>query len=95
MHAFRVSEDVIFRELENEAVLLDLSSGRYYGLNLVGTRVWTLLSGGTTIDAIVETLAAEFDADAARIAEDVGELLADLTARGLVVALPPPGAPAR
>jgi hypothetical protein len=95
MHAYRVSDDVIFRELENEAVLLDLSSGRYYGLNAVGTRVWTLMAGGTTVEAIVEALAAEFDADAARIAEDVGELLADLTTRGLVVPVPPTGAPAR
>jgi hypothetical protein len=82
----RLSADVIFRDLEGEAVLLDLASGRYYGLNAVATRVWMLLDGGTTVEAVVAAVTAEFDAAAEEIARDVDELLAELTARGLVVA---------
>jgi hypothetical protein len=89
METYRVSDDVIFRELDREAVLLDLSSGRYYGLNAVGTRLWTLLAGGADVEAIVEALAAEFDAETALITQDVRELLADLTERGLIVAASP------
>ena len=88
----RISADVIFRDLEGEAVLLDLASGSYFGLNPVGTRVWTLLASGATVDAVIAALSAEFDADAAQIAQDVEDLLAELTARGLVIAAPvPPG----
>ena len=86
------SDDVIFRELDGEAVLLDLASGRYFGLNVVGTRTWTLLTAGTALDAVVAALAAEFDAPAAEIAADVSGLVADLLARGLLVAAAPPGA---
>jgi hypothetical protein len=89
----RLSADVIFRDLEGEAILLDLASGRYYGLNPVATRVWMLLDGGTTVAAVVAAVTAEFDAAAEEIARDVDELLAELTARGLVVAetaAPPP-----
>ncbi len=86
----QLSADVIFRDLEGEAVLLDLASGRYFGLNAVGTRIWTLLASGATVEAIVAALAAELDADADQIARDVEELLAELATRGLVIAAPPP-----
>ena len=81
----RPSADVIFRELDGEAVLLDLGSGRYYGLNGVATRVWTLVAGGTPVEGVLEALALEFDAEAPRIATDVEALLADLIDRGLLV----------
>jgi hypothetical protein len=86
--------DVIFRDLGGEAVLLDLASGRYFGLNPVGTRIWMLLAEGATIDAVVAALSHEFDGDAAAIARDVDELVTELAARGLVVALPASSPPA-
>jgi len=36
----RVGKDVMFRELDGEAVLLNLESGKYYGLDPVGSRIW-------------------------------------------------------
>ena len=85
----RPGPDVIFRDLEGEAVLLDLASGRYFGLNQVGTRIWMLLAAGSTRAAIFEILAAEYDADPDQIARDAEALLAELAARGLVIAEPP------
>lgn len=91
MNRVRVSADVIFRELDNEAVLLDLASGRYFGLNAVGTRVWTLVAGGATIDDAVAVIAEEFDAPPAEIAADVTALVDELVSRGLLSADPAPG----
>ncbi len=90
--SLRPSADVIFRELEGEAVLLDLASGRYFGLNGVGTRVWMLLEAGSTPAEVVSTIAAEFDAAPGDVARDVDELLAELKTRGLLVSgtAPPP-----
>jgi hypothetical protein len=79
------SPNVVFRDLDGEAVLLDLSSGTYFGLNEVGTRVWQLLADGRDESQIVATLAAEYDADAAVIAGDVARLLGDLRSRRLIV----------
>jgi len=81
----RLSPDVVFRDLEGEAVLLDLSSGRYFGLNAVGTRIWTLLDTGTPVERIVQTIAEEYDADAAQIGRDVKALIDELASRGLIV----------
>jgi hypothetical protein len=84
----RLSPDVVFRDLEGEAVILDLASGRYFGLNAVGTRIWTLLDQGTSIEEIVRTVAEEYDADADEIDRDVKALIEDLSSRGLIVRSP-------
>jgi hypothetical protein len=84
------SPDVIVRELGGESVVLDLSSGRYFGLNAVGTRVWQLIQQGEPVNGLIRTLTDEYDADAGDIERDVLALLEDLKARGLV--MEPPGA---
>jgi Coenzyme PQQ synthesis protein D (PqqD) len=81
----RPSPNVVYRDLDGEAVLLDLSSGTYFGLNEVGTRVWQLVDGVNDEAHIVATLAAEYDADPAVIAKDVARLLEDLRSRRLLV----------
>ena len=81
----RLSADVIFRELDGEAVLLDFASGRYFGLNAVATRVWTMLAAGSSVADAVSAVAAEFDAPREEVARDVDALVADLVSRGLLV----------
>lgn len=40
----RINDDVMFQELQGEAVLLSLASGTYFGLDRMGTRIWQLFS---------------------------------------------------
>lgn len=82
----RLSPDVVFRSLDGEAVLLDLASGTYFGLNEVGTRVWQMIEAGRNEPAIVAALAGEYAAEPAAIAADVRRLVGELRARRLVVA---------
>ena len=57
-----VSPDVVFRELEGEAVLLDLESGTYFGLNAVGTRIWSLIQERDSLRAVLDAITDEYDA---------------------------------
>lgn len=79
--------DVLARVLDGEAVLLDLASGTYFGLNEVGTRVWDLVGERRTVASIREALLAEYDVTPDRLAADLDELLSLLAARGLVRAV--------
>jgi len=79
------SPDVVFRDLDGEAVILDLASGTYFGLNEVGTRVWRLVDEGRDASQIVEIVASEYQADRATIVRDVERLLDDLRTRRLIV----------
>ena len=77
-----------------ETVLLDPVRGRYHTLNEVGARVWELLADGTTLEAIVATVRAEYDvpctAGVDPVEQDVTTLLRHLRAAGLLI-LEPPG----
>ena len=83
---FTISNDVLFQEVSGETVLLDLESEQYFGLDEVGTRIWALLNEGQSVDAIVETLLAEYEVGREQLAGDVRELLAALLDAGLIAA---------
>jgi len=82
---WKLSPDVVFRDLEGEAVILDLSSGTYFGLNEVGTRVWRLVDEGHSTSRIVEIVSSEYEADRDTIERDVARLIDDLHSRRLIV----------
>ena len=78
------SDDALFQEVGGEAVLLDLASERYFGLDPVGTRIWTLLADDDRLQSICDTLCAEYDAEPVRIREDLLALVTQLAEAGLV-----------
>jgi hypothetical protein len=80
----QIPADVVFRELDGEAVILNLETGRYFGLDAVGTRIWQLLDSHRTLRRTLEALEAEFDAPSARLASDLTEFVGTLRSRGLV-----------
>jgi hypothetical protein len=86
----RPSPDVAAEPAHDELLVLDLSSGHYYGLNRVGQLIWQRLDGRTSLAEIADHLAEHFAVDRQRALDDVGELVAELVARGLVVTDPAP-----
>ena len=72
------SEEVTFAEVEGEAVLLDLASGRYYSLNLQGCAVWLMLTGENDLGAVHGMLCRRFRVDAGTAWEDLTALVRDL-----------------
>ena len=81
---YAVPDHVVPQMLDNELVLLDLSRGEYFGLDDVGSRIWTLLERGTAQDAIIEAIVDAYDAPQDRVREDVEALIAELLSQGLV-----------
>lgn len=79
-----IPDNVMFRELEGESVILDLDSESYFGLDTVGTRMWQLLTDGDSIQTAYDILLDEFDVDAETLRADLEELLDELTSKGLV-----------
>jgi len=79
-----VSDRVVAAELDGEAVLLDVSSGLYYGLDEVGSRIWMLLNEAPGLEAIVSRLRDEYEAAPDDLQRDVAAFIDALVARGLV-----------
>ena len=85
------SGEVLVQEVGGEAVLLDLASERYFGLDPVGTRIWQLLADSPALAQVHATLCGEFDAAPERIGEDLLALVGQLSEAGLVQVSPGPG----
>lgn len=80
----RVNDDVLWQELQGEAVLLNLKTGVYFGLNPVGTRVWQLLAEHSVVRDIVDAILQEYDVARQPCADDVIALIADMQTHALV-----------
>ena len=78
------SGEVLVQEVGGEAVLLDLASERYFGLDPIGTRIWQLLADAPALAQVHATLCGEFDAPAERIQADLLALVQELAVAGLV-----------
>ena len=80
----RVPDDVLFRELQGEAVILSLSSSTYYGLDAVGTRIWQLCEAHGLLQAVFDAMQREFDAPGEMLEADLLTFVDDLLTRGLL-----------
>ncbi len=78
------SADVVSRVVDGEAVLLDLESGKYFGLNEVGSFVWERIQTPASTDDLLSALHDAFDVDMDTLRADLDELVTDLEAKGLV-----------
>jgi hypothetical protein len=78
-----VCDDVVFRLLGEESVILSLDTGLYFGLDPVGTRIWTLLPE-RDLAGVAEAIQQEFDAELQQIQQDVLSLVEQLVAKRLV-----------
>lgn len=79
-----VAEDVVFRELDGEAVILNLQSGVYFGLDAMGTRIWQLCQEHGSIRSVWRAIQDEFDAPADTLQSDLLAFIDELSASGLV-----------
>lgn len=83
-HQAKPSDDVLFQEVAGEAVLLNLASESYFGLDPVGTRVWMLLSVDPSLQQAYDTMCAEYDVAPAVMESDLLALVGKLAEAGLV-----------
>jgi hypothetical protein len=75
---------VLCKDLGDEAILLDLETETYFGLNAVGNRLFKLLTGPGTIGDAFEAMFAEYDVPPQVLERDMRALIDDLVGRGLV-----------
>jgi len=79
-----IGEDVVSRDLEGEAVILNLESGIYFGLDKVGTRIWSLLQEDGSLRRAFEAVQQEYDVAPEKLEGDLLRLVEELCAKGLL-----------
>jgi len=78
------SSDVQGTAMDGETVLLDLSSGRYYTLNRLGSVIWEHCTGQHTMTDIHAVICDRFDVAPERALDDLVTLAKELIQEGLL-----------
>lgn len=78
------SPSVLAAEVDGEIVMMSIEQGRYFGLDDIGSVIWKRIEQPRSFAALIDALAAEYDADRATIAADVGALLARMAEQDVV-----------
>ena len=77
-------EDQVFTIVEGEAVLMSVSNGKYYRLDDIGTRIWSMIETPKSIGALCDELEKEFSVERATCEADVTQLLEWMSSQNLV-----------
>jgi coenzyme PQQ synthesis protein D (PqqD) len=82
------SKDQVFCDLAGEAAILNLTNSVYYGLDIVGARIWTLVQEPITVAAVRDVIVHEYDVEQQQCERDLLDLLEKLAAEGLLAINP-------
>jgi coenzyme PQQ synthesis protein D (PqqD) len=75
---------VLCKDLGDEAILLDLETETYFGLNAAGTRLWNLLTTAPSIREAFEVMLEEYAVAPDELERDMDALIDELVGRGLL-----------
>lgn len=78
------SSNQLSSTIEDEAVILGLKQGVYYGLNPLGARIWSFIQEPRQVSEVCGMILAEYDVDRGRCERDVVAILTQLDEQGLL-----------
>jgi len=78
------SKENVSCALGDEAAILHMSSGVYYGLDPVGARIWKLLEQPKSVEDLRTAIVNEYDVGPAKCESDLLSLLEKMRAEGLI-----------
>jgi hypothetical protein len=81
---FKVADDILFRKVEDEAVLLHIPTGMYYSLNDTSIVFWEALCNQQPLGSVIEKITAEYEVEYSQVLDDLKTFLQDLSEYGLI-----------
>jgi hypothetical protein len=78
------SPSVLTAEVEDEIVMMSIEKGLYFGLDDIGSDIWRRIEPPCSFADLIRRLVADYDAESATIAADVGLLLSRMAAQDVV-----------
>lgn len=79
-----LKSDLIWRQVDENTVVVTPQSGQMRVLNGVGSTIWQLLVEGQSPEAIIAHLVAHYAVSAEQAGADLDKFLAELEERGLL-----------
>ena len=89
MKPFTKRSDLVTRRITGETIIVPIEGhvgdlDAIYTLNEVGSTIWALIDGKTSLNRLVEAVCNQYDVTPEKARQDVIELLDSLEAAGLI-----------
>ena len=89
MKYYEKEESMVSRKIADELILVPIKQKvgdiqSMYTLNEVGSRIWELIDGGTSVEAIASILTQEYEVEAYQAEADTREFLEQLEQIGAI-----------
>jgi hypothetical protein len=78
------SKENLLTRLKEGAVILDINSGVYFGVDGVGIEIWNLIQEPTEVARVIDSIAGEYRIERERAEADVLRFLNDLAEHRLI-----------
>jgi hypothetical protein len=75
---------MVAADLDRKKVMMSIESGKYYGLDEIGTRIWELIEKQHTVRELVLELVKEYEVDDVTCRRDLLAFLNKLYDQGLI-----------
>jgi len=82
---FKINSNVIFREIDDRIVLINLENGFYYSLNEIGCMIFKLILDKHDTSEIVERINGNFEIANDTIESDLDSFIRDMEREKIVI----------
>lgn len=76
--------DMLYRTENNKTFLLNEKTGKPYYLEEIGTEIWNLLDGRTTISELISKLRQDYSESDSKLKSDLIDFINDLESNHLI-----------
>ncbi len=80
------AENIAATMIDGEAIIVNLTTGVYYSMDLLGAEVWGMLETGLSSDQIADRIAAQYEVSTGEARKDLDVLTEKLVAEDLIEA---------
>ncbi len=84
MQRYTIAKSTVIQRVDQEAVLINLDTGIYFGLDEMGLVMFDLITELGLASEIINTLNCNYDAPTEQLSHDLAEFITKLEASGLI-----------
>ena len=81
---YKVADDILFRRIDDEGILLHISSGTYYNLNETSIMFWEALADSNPLTPVVEQVIDEYEVERECVLQDLQNFLQELSQNQII-----------
>jgi Coenzyme PQQ synthesis protein D (PqqD) len=80
----KLGDDILCSQVDNEAILLHVTGGKYYSLSETSLPFWEALQNQQPLEVAVNKITAEYEVEREQVLKDLQAFLQDLSKYGLI-----------